>query len=132
MLKKRARAAGRTGDTDSEEEESDGDRSADEDEVDDLFRTTGGAKKAPKRGLLNAGEVDIDRVRDANQAEATSVSRVWLSSQRGMELMGLAQRSRTSSRLDFTLELKSSTLPPQTAAFASSKYVLPLSPSPSH
>ena len=76
VLKKRARAAGRTGDTDSEEEESDDDKSADEDEVDDLFRTTGGAKKAPKRGLLKAGGIDIDRVRDANQAEATSVSRV--------------------------------------------------------
>lgn len=72
ILKKRSKAAasGRAG---AEDEESDEDMSGDEDEVDDLFRGAGGSKKASRRGLLQPGEIEIDRVRDANQAEATSV-----------------------------------------------------------
>ena len=53
--------------------------SADEkDEVDDLFRkaTIGGTKggRKVKGGKIEPGEIDIDRVRDANQHEAKSVS----------------------------------------------------------
>lgn len=74
VLKKRSKAAasGRVGaeDADSEEE-----MSGDEDEVDDLFRGAGtGGQKATRRSALPQGEIEIDRVRDGNQAEATSVS----------------------------------------------------------
>lgn len=73
VLKKRSKAAssGRAG---AEDEDSDEEMSGDEDEVDDLFRGAGGTKKTSRRGLLQPGEIEIDRVRDANQAEATSVS----------------------------------------------------------
>lgn len=72
VLKRRAREA--KGDSlvdDSDDENA----SDDDDELDDLFRTTKSSrKKATKRGALPSGEIEIDRVRDANQAEATSVS----------------------------------------------------------
>lgn len=75
-MKKRARAAKESGDeAGSAEEEDESDESDDaEEEVDNLFRSTGGKKKAGRRGLLKAGDIDIDRVRDANQAEVSSVS----------------------------------------------------------
>lgn len=83
MKKNRAKEAGAiredqdSGDSDEAnssvaEEEGDVD-----DEVDDLFRTTGAKTKSGRKGLLKSGELDIDRVRDANQAEATSV-RIFL------------------------------------------------------
>jgi U3 small nucleolar RNA-associated protein 18 len=73
VLKKRSKPSnGRMeADSDDDDESSDDEMSGDEDEVDDLFRSAGGKKKAPKKGLLKAGEIDIDRVRDANQAEAS-------------------------------------------------------------
>ncbi|KAL8290055.1 hypothetical protein RQP46_002994 [Phenoliferia psychrophenolica] len=74
IVKKRARAAKESGDeAGSAEEEDESDESDDaEEEVDNLFRSTGGKKKAGRRGLLKAGDIDIDRVRDANQAEVSS------------------------------------------------------------
>lgn len=55
------------------------DDSADEkDEVDDLFRKAavgGKGGKKVKGGKIEPGEIDVDRVRDANQHEAKSVSR---------------------------------------------------------
>ena len=71
LKRKRAKAAHEEGsELESDEEESEDD----EDIVDDLFRGTGLKKGRAGKGLLKAGEIDIDRVRDANQAEATSVS----------------------------------------------------------
>lgn len=73
LKKKRARAAHKEG-PDAELDSEDEDSEDDEDIVDDLFRGTGLKKGRGGKGLLKAGEIDIDRVRDANQAEATSVS----------------------------------------------------------
>lgn len=81
-MKKRARAAKDSADEDGSggERESDSDESDDAaEEVDELFRSTGGKKKAGRRGLLKATDIDIDRVRDANQAEVSSVSKLWAS-----------------------------------------------------
>ncbi|ORY75998.1 WD40-repeat-containing domain protein [Leucosporidium creatinivorum] len=77
VLKKRAKgaASGRAG---AEDEDSEDEMSGDEDEVDDLFRGAGTTKKTSRRGLLQPGEIEIDRVRDANQAEATSSGVVFL------------------------------------------------------
>lgn len=75
VLRKRSKAA-KSGAAVAEDGESDEGMSGDEDEVDDLFRSAGGKKKATRRGLLQQGEIEIDRVRDANQAEATSVG-IW-------------------------------------------------------
>jgi hypothetical protein len=74
-MRKRVRARDRAG-LDLEED------SEGEDEVDNLFRTVGarnGAKPL-RRGALNAGDIDIDRARDANQAEESAVSLMSLSS----------------------------------------------------
>ncbi|KAI5476117.1 WD-repeat protein [Pseudohyphozyma bogoriensis] len=81
VLKKRARQAGKgpLGDDDDSEEESEEEPETDhEEEVNDLFRTTGGKKRQSKKGLLKAGDIDIDRVRDANQAESNSGAIVTL------------------------------------------------------
>lgn len=72
-MKKRARE-NRIGGEDEDEDEDEDESSEDEDEVDNLFRATGGKKRPSRKGLLKAGEIDIDRVRDANQVEASSVS----------------------------------------------------------
>ncbi|GAA5986239.1 hypothetical protein JCM10908_006468 [Rhodotorula pacifica] len=63
--------------SDASDNEDDAATSADEkDEVDDLFRkaTIGGTKggRKVKGGKIEPGEIDIDRVRDANQHEAKS------------------------------------------------------------
>lgn len=73
VMRKRARARDRAGFDPDDDSEGD-------DEVDDLFRTVGARKgsKASRRGPLKAGELDIDRARDANQAEASAVSLVSL------------------------------------------------------
>lgn len=70
VMKKRARENKIGGEDDDEDED---ESSEDEDEVDNLFRATGGKKRPSRKGLLKAGEIDIDRVRDANQVEASSV-----------------------------------------------------------
>ncbi|KAK4703047.1 U3 small nucleolar RNA-associated protein 18, partial [Phenoliferia sp. Uapishka_3] len=74
IMKKRARAAKESGDEDDADEDKSDDGESDdaEEEVANLFRTTGGKPKAGRRGLLKAGDIDIDRVRDANQAEVSS------------------------------------------------------------
>lgn len=65
-------------DEESDAPENDGPGSADEkDEADDLFRKVsvgGKGGKKVKGGKLEPGEIDVDRVRDANQHEAKSVS----------------------------------------------------------
>ncbi|KAM0755857.1 WD40 repeat-like protein [Meredithblackwellia eburnea MCA 4105] len=58
-------------DEDSEEGGSESDGS--DDEVDDLFRAAR-LGKGKRRGLLSSGEIDIDRVRDANQADTSTAS----------------------------------------------------------
>lgn len=73
VLKKRARAT-RMGDAYGSDENDEDESTDDEEEVDNLFRSTAGRNKQLRKGLLKAGEIDIDRVRDANQVEATSVS----------------------------------------------------------
>jgi hypothetical protein len=74
-MRKRVRARDRAG-LDPEED------SEGEDEVDNLFRTVGArnGSKASRRGALKAGDIDIDRARDANQAEESAVSLMSLSS----------------------------------------------------
>lgn len=72
LKKRRAQAEGSLvahdlDDSDVESEEED------EEMVDDLFRSTAGRKGRRGKGALPEGEIDIDRVRDANQVEATSV-----------------------------------------------------------
>ncbi|GAA5859446.1 hypothetical protein JCM8547_006826 [Rhodosporidiobolus lusitaniae] len=85
ILRKRAAAAEHGGnaalilDSDvSDASDDEGERSADEkDEADDLFRkaTIGGKNgRKVKGGKIEPGEIDIDRVRDANQHEASSVA----------------------------------------------------------
>ena len=76
-LKRRARAQLGAGAAIPDDDESGSDIESsseqDEEEVHDLFRRAGSARRAP-RGLLQQGELDIDRVRDANQAaESASV-----------------------------------------------------------
>lgn len=75
MKKKRARES-KNVQGEEQASGSDSDASSDDDvddEVDELFRTTTGTKrKYHRNGLLESGEIDIDRVRDANQVEATS------------------------------------------------------------
>ncbi|GAA5843255.1 hypothetical protein JCM5353_000721 [Sporobolomyces roseus] len=60
--------------SDAETDSQDGDSADEKDEVDDLFRkaTIGGGGKRLKGGRLEPGELDIDRVRDANQHDAKS------------------------------------------------------------
>ena len=102
LKRKRARAAHEEGsDLESDDEESEDD----EDVVDDLFRGTGLKKGRAGKGLLKAGEIDIDRVRDANQAEATSVSSRL--SRRGAVNADCKFRE-LSSKLGSILPLKSS------------------------
>ncbi|GAA5882871.1 hypothetical protein JCM3774_006323, partial [Rhodotorula dairenensis] len=56
-----------------ESDASDNEDSADEkDEVDDLFRKATVGGRTVKGGKIEPGEIDIDRVRDANQHEAKS------------------------------------------------------------
>lgn len=83
LAQKKAKNAGTAGraigaiiDSDNESDASD-EPSGDEDEVDDLFRatTTKSRGRRTRGGLLDKGEIDIDRVRDANQEESTSVSK---------------------------------------------------------
>ncbi|KDE09376.1 hypothetical protein MVLG_00283 [Microbotryum lychnidis-dioicae p1A1 Lamole] len=62
-------ASGLADDDDDEDAEVDSDAAAEE--VDDLFRTTGTIKRKRTRGILASGDIDIDRVRDANQAETS-------------------------------------------------------------
>lgn len=82
LAQKKAKNAGTAGraigaiiDSDDESDVSD-EPSGDEDEVDNLFRatTTKSRGRRIRGGLLDKGEIDIDRVRDANQEEASSVS----------------------------------------------------------
>lgn len=128
VLKKRSRPAKGTREDGSDEDEDEGedeDEDSDEmeaaEEVDDLFRSTGG-KKAARKGLLKAGEIDIDRVRDANQAEATSVS--WTGQacfSLGKVLTNCFYRG-TSCRLASTHEHKCCFLRRPTAVFVFSRY----------
>ncbi|SCV71637.1 BQ2448_3225 [Microbotryum intermedium] len=74
VLKRKEKAArqgasGLTDDDDDEDAEVDSDAAAEE--ADDLFRTTGSIKRKRTQGILASGEIDIDRVRDANQAETS-------------------------------------------------------------
>lgn len=74
VVKRKAIAEGRLEANGSDDDEGDAGSESekdDEDEVDDLFRKAGGKRRGPQKGLLEAGEIDIDRVRDANQAEAS-------------------------------------------------------------
>ena len=82
LAQKKAKNAGTAGraigaviDSGDESDVSD-EPSGDEDEVDNLFRatTTKSRGRRIRGGLLDKGEIDIDRVRDANQEEASSVS----------------------------------------------------------
>lgn len=75
MKRNRARELGRDNEDDDSDLEDDDDDDIDE-EVDDLFRSTGAKRKNERKGLLKPGDLDIDRVRDANQVEATSVSSI--------------------------------------------------------
>lgn len=79
-MKKRARSGKGIADGNDEESGSDTDEDDRQEEIDDLFRTTSGTeKRTTRRGLLEPGEIDIDRARDANQAEPTSVHTLRLS-----------------------------------------------------
>ena len=84
ILKKRAAQAQHGGNaallldsdvSDAETDSQDGDSADEKDEVEDLFRkaTIGGGGKRLKGGRLEPGELDIDRVRDANQHDPKSV-----------------------------------------------------------
>lgn len=86
MLRRRAAQAQHGGnaalllDSDvSDASDEEGDSADEKDEADDLFRkaTVGGkGGKKVKGGRLEPGEIDIERVRDANQHEQKSVRSV--------------------------------------------------------
>lgn len=71
VLKRRAlEAKGESLVVDSDDEVASGS----DDDVDDLFRSAKIRRKVGRRSAIPSGEIEIDRVRDANQAEASSVS----------------------------------------------------------